>query len=100
MGDQHLKERLSVIIPFFGDQHFWGWRVHELGAGPKWIPRKKLTAESLAGAIRQAVSSEGMRQRAAELGDKIQSEDGVKSAGVEDKLKTKDLAEVLAERLA
>jgi sterol 3beta-glucosyltransferase len=36
----------SVIIPFFGDQPFWGQRVADLGVGPKPIPRKKLTAEN------------------------------------------------------
>lgn len=30
----------SVIVPFFGDQPFWGDRVHALGAGPAPVPRK------------------------------------------------------------
>ena len=34
----------SVVIPFFGDQPFWGRRVAELGVGPAPIPRRKLTA--------------------------------------------------------
>jgi UDP:flavonoid glycosyltransferase YjiC (YdhE family) len=67
----------SIIIPFFGDQPFWGQRVAELGVGPESIPRKKLTAERLAQAIQIAVSNQAMRQRAAELGERIQAEDGV-----------------------
>ena len=67
----------SVIVPFFGDQPFWGWRVHELGAGPRWLPRQKLTAVSLAAAIRQAVGDETIRRRAADLGARIRAEDGV-----------------------
>jgi UDP:flavonoid glycosyltransferase YjiC (YdhE family) len=67
----------SVVIPFFGDQPYWGRCVHDLGVGPDPIPRKSLTAQRLAEAIRQAVSDEGMRQRAAELGARLQAEDGI-----------------------
>ncbi|MBN1452700.1 MAG: glycosyltransferase family 1 protein [Anaerolineales bacterium] len=70
----------SVIIPFFGDQPFWGQRIADLGVGSKPIPRKTLTAEKLATAIREVVSNEDMRQRAAKLGNKIQTENGIKSA--------------------
>ena len=70
----------AVIIPFTADQPFWAWRVHELGVGPKWILRKKLTAEKLAAAIDQAVHDQAMSQRAQELRWKIRSEDGLKTA--------------------
>ncbi len=70
----------SVIIPFFGDQPFWGQRVADLGVGSKPIPRKKLTAERLANAIREVVTNEDMRQRAIKLGKQIQTENGIKSA--------------------
>ncbi|MDJ0677047.1 MAG: glycosyltransferase [Calothrix sp. MO_167.B42] len=67
----------SIVIPFFGDQLFWGQRVAELGVGPEPIPRKKLTVERLAKAIQKAVTDQTMRQRAANLGAKIQAEDGI-----------------------
>jgi sterol 3beta-glucosyltransferase len=66
-----------VVCPFVGDQTFWGRRVAALGVGPSPIPTGKLTPVSLANAIRSAVSGEGMRQRAAALGEIIRSEDGV-----------------------
>jgi len=67
----------SIVIPFFGDQPFWGQRIADLGVGTKPIPRKKLTAERLANAIQQVVINEDMRQRAAKLGKQIQTEDGI-----------------------
>jgi len=70
----------SVVIPFFADQPFWGQRVAELGVGPAPIPQRNLTAEKLADAILIAVSDRAMRQRAAELGAKIQTEDGIAGA--------------------
>ena len=70
----------TVIIPFFGDQPFWGSRVAALGVGPRPIPRKKLTSERLSQAIRYAVTDDEIRQRASNLGASIRSEDGVASA--------------------
>ena len=70
----------SVVIPFFGDQPFWGRRVAELGVGPEPIPRRALTVERLAGAIEQAVTDPAMRQRAVALGSRIRGEDGVARA--------------------
>lgn len=70
----------SVIIPFFGDQPFWGKRISDLGLGPEPIPRKKLTVERLAQAIQQAVTDEDMHRRVADLGSKIRAEDGVGKA--------------------
>jgi sterol 3beta-glucosyltransferase len=70
----------TVICPYFHDQPYWGKVVHELGAGPPSIPQRELTAERLAAAIRTAVTDEGMRRRAQELGAKIRAEDGVARA--------------------
>jgi UDP:flavonoid glycosyltransferase YjiC (YdhE family) len=70
----------SIVIPFLGDQYFWGQRVHGLGVGPAPIPRSKLTVDRLAQAIQEAVTNTAMRQRAAELGSKIQAEGGIANA--------------------
>ncbi len=70
----------SIVIPFMGDQPFWGRRVADLGVGPMPIPRKKLTANRLSEAITEAVANAGMLQRANELGQKIQREDGISTA--------------------
>lgn len=70
----------SILVPFFGDQPFWGRRVHALGVGPQPIQRKTLTATKLAAAITQALEHDGIQQQAAALGERIRAEDGVGSA--------------------
>lgn len=67
----------SIVIPYLGDQPFWGRQVYGLGVGPQPIPRQKLTAEKLADAIHTATGDQKMRQQAADLGKKIQAEDGI-----------------------
>lgn len=69
-----------MIVPSFADQFFWGWRVHELGAGPKPIPRKKLTTARLTEAIQQSVHDENIRRQAAVIGEQIRAENGVEVA--------------------
>jgi UDP:flavonoid glycosyltransferase YjiC (YdhE family) len=67
----------SVIVPYLGDQPFWGKRVAEMGVGPQPIPRRKLTPGLLAEAIRIATTDQNMRAKAAALGERIRSEDGI-----------------------
>ena len=66
-----------MVIPHFGDQHFWGIRVAALGVGSQPIPRKKLTTDLLAEAIQAVTSDQAMRSRASSLGEQIRQEDGV-----------------------
>jgi sterol 3beta-glucosyltransferase len=72
--------RPTVIVPFFADQPFWGERVHRLGAGPRPIPFSRLSVENLTQAIDRSVSDLDMRRKAAELGEKLQHEDGIGKA--------------------
>ena len=65
----------TVVVPFFGDQPFWGAMIAKAGAGPKPIPHKQLTAENLASAITEALRPETL-ERAQELGARIASEQG------------------------
>ena len=70
----------SIIVPSFGETFFWGQRVADLGVGPLPIPKKHLTAKRLAAAIHTAITDKAMQARAAALGQRIQSEDGVARA--------------------
>jgi UDP:flavonoid glycosyltransferase YjiC (YdhE family) len=70
----------SVVVPFFGDQFYWGQRIVQLGVGPEPVPRKGLTAGRLAEAMEAALTDGAIRERAADLGATIRAEDGVGKA--------------------
>lgn len=72
--------RPALVVPFLGDQPYWGARVADLGAGVAPIPQKKLTAAKLADALRTLTTDEPLRKRAAELGRELRTEDGVATA--------------------
>ncbi|KAL2135950.1 hypothetical protein VTI74DRAFT_6178 [Chaetomium olivicolor] len=74
-----LNGRPTVIVPFFGDQPFWGQMVAEAGAGPAPVPYSELTSRTLAEAISCALS-EDVKNAAAEISAKIKAESGVQSA--------------------
>lgn len=69
----------SIIVPHAVDQPMWGRRIAELGVGPEPIPRKLLSAERLAQAIR-ATTDPSIRARATDLGRKVRAENGVTRA--------------------
>lgn len=70
--------RPTVVVPFFGDQPFWGAMVARAGAGPDPIPYKDLTAEKLAESINKALEPQSL-ERAQELCNKIKQENGSQS---------------------
>lgn len=65
-----------IVVPFFGDQRFWGTCVQRLGLGPAPIPRAALTADALAGAVVAALHDAPMRERAVALGAQLRHEQG------------------------
>lgn len=67
--------RPTFIVPFFGDQAFWGAMIARAGAGPNPISHKQLTAEKLANAITFCLKPETL-ERAQELASKIAVERG------------------------
>jgi hypothetical protein len=67
--------RPTVVVPFFGDQPFWGAMVARAGAGPKPIPHKQLTVDKLADAINFCLKPESL-ERAQALASKIAAEQG------------------------
>ncbi|KAF7592157.1 hypothetical protein BBP40_000644 [Aspergillus hancockii] len=71
--------RPTVIVPFFGDQPFWGSLVALNEAGPSPIPHKKLTADRLADAIHFCLQPCTLG-KARELSAQIRAEDGARDA--------------------
>ncbi len=70
----------QFVVPHFGDQHYWGRRVYELGIGPKPVPRRRLTAAKMSMAIGELTSKAAFHQNATVLSEKIRAEDGVSKA--------------------
>ena len=71
----------TMIVPFFGDQPFWGAMVANAGAGAdSAVPYKRLTVDALANGIRQCLSPEAKRN-AEKIAHDIDVEgDGAKNA--------------------
>lgn len=70
----------TMIIPFFGDQHFWGNMINKSGAGPPPVPYKNLTVEILADGIKSCLSDE-TRDSAQKIAESIEAEgDGAANA--------------------
>jgi sterol 3beta-glucosyltransferase len=67
----------SIIVPFGGDQPYWGDRVYRMGIGTKPIWCKKLSVENYTKAIREILDNQQMKNRASEVGALLRREDGV-----------------------
>lgn len=50
-----------MIVPFFGDQFFWGSMIARAKAGPEAVPYKGLTAEKLAEGIKFCLTEEAQK---------------------------------------
>ncbi|KAF2143369.1 glycosyltransferase family 1 protein [Aplosporella prunicola CBS 121167] len=74
-----LNGKPTTIVPFFGDQPFWGRMVAARNAGPSPIPYKAMTAERLAGAIAFCLTAEASAA-AQEIAARMRGEAGVKAA--------------------
>ncbi|KAL6877032.1 glycosyltransferase family 1 protein [Trichoderma novae-zelandiae] len=68
----------TLVVPFFGDQPFWGAMIARAKAGPAPIPHQTLTAEKLAEAIKFCLQQETQDQAQA-LGRKIREENGAEA---------------------
>ncbi|KAJ3471895.1 hypothetical protein MRS44_001994 [Fusarium solani] len=69
----------TVIVPFFGDQPFWGQMVANAGAGPQPIPYSSLTSRNLTDAIVHALTPE-VAIAAQKMSESMKAESGVQAA--------------------
>ena len=65
----------TMVVPFFGDQAFWGSMIHNAGAGAPPCPHKELTTEKLTEGIK-ILLEDSTKSKAQEISRKIREEDG------------------------
>ncbi len=70
----------QVVCPFVADQPHWAQRMHAIGVAPEPVPYRKLALNTLTAAITQASGDPALRQRAAEIGERVRAENGVDAA--------------------
>lgn len=70
----------TLVVPFGGDQPFWGSRVNALGCGPKPVPRDTMTVPRLTRALIDLTTNEKYRVAAEEIGAHMRGEHGVQQA--------------------
>ncbi|KAK9803534.1 hypothetical protein WJX73_005456 [Symbiochloris irregularis] len=66
----------TTVVPFFGDQSFWGEACVRAGVGPRPIPIGKLRTRKLVEAIR-AMQSPEVQSAAKAIAEHLAKEDGV-----------------------
>jgi UDP:flavonoid glycosyltransferase YjiC (YdhE family) len=67
----------AVPVPVQFDEGFWAERLVAAGVAPGAVPLRRLTADTLAGALVRATREPVFRDRARELGARVREEDGV-----------------------
>jgi vancomycin aglycone glucosyltransferase len=61
----------QVVVPHLLDQFYWAARVTDLGLGVALPPRRRLTADALAGALAALRDNDLVSERAAEMGSRL-----------------------------
>ncbi|GAM20028.1 hypothetical protein SAMD00019534_032030 [Acytostelium subglobosum LB1] len=74
-----LSGKPTLIVPFFGDQFFWGERIQEVGIG-KALSSKELSAKSMSNAILSVIDDTDVVSRVKLLSTKLRDENGLKNA--------------------
>lgn len=64
-----------MVVPFFGDQSFWGAMIENAGAGAPPVPHKELTKDKLVEGIKILMKDE-VKEKAQEISRKIREDDG------------------------
>lgn len=70
----------TLVVPFGGDQPFWGSRVHAIGCGPKPISRDMMSVQRLTKGLIDLTTHGSYRVAAEELGARLRMETGTKTA--------------------
>lgn len=87
----------QIVVPHLADQFYWGHQIHARGLGSRPIRRTRLTAASLAHAIREVLASPAIVDRARDIRSRLEQTDG---AGAVMALLNRTLADARAPRRA
>ncbi|MEG0767080.1 MAG: glycosyltransferase, partial [Clostridia bacterium] len=66
----------TLVVPFGGDQPFWGSRVQTLGLGPRPLPRSLLHSGALSRALIDLTQNTAYRRAAEEMARSLRAENG------------------------
>jgi UDP:flavonoid glycosyltransferase YjiC (YdhE family) len=66
----------AVGVPVWLDQPFWAQQLVRIGVSPTTLPLRRLSPDLLAGAIRDAIDRPAFSNRAQEIAESINAEDG------------------------
>ena len=69
----------TIVVPFFGDQFFWGSMISKSGAGPNPIPGKIITTDQFVDAFNYVHTSTA-KEAALMIQKKFQGENGCETA--------------------
>lgn len=70
----------TMVVPFFGDQYFWGSMIDRAKAGPEPVPYKQLSAERLAEGIKFCLTDEAQKNAQIIASDIEKEGDGAENA--------------------
>ncbi len=70
----------NIIVPYNYDNFFWGYRISDLGIGPKTLHFSNLTSEKLAMAIKAVASDKSMQINVLKMSKRIETENGIQKA--------------------
>lgn len=70
----------TLIVPFAGDQTFWGYQVNRAQCGPKPIPRDDLSVRKVTRALLDLKSNSVYYESASRMRDRFSAEHGVHDA--------------------
>lgn len=63
----------QILVPHVLDQFHWARRVQRLGLAPPALPRRRITAETLAAAVRSLLDNDVVTERAAAIGARLRA---------------------------
>ncbi|MDD2648187.1 MAG: glycosyltransferase [Eubacteriales bacterium] len=72
-----LAGKPTLVIPFGGDQPFWGERIYAMGLGPKPLYRTKLSASRVQARLDSLINSDEFSMNAKKAAEKLAKENGV-----------------------